>query len=57
MNMEANSTKHGTVAPVRGSVADVRFDGHQPPIRTLLRAADDGRIVIEVLPQRDALLI
>jgi len=34
-------------------VIDVRFDKNLPPIRTLLRA-DEGRVVMEVLSQRDA---
>jgi F-type H+-transporting ATPase subunit beta len=38
---------------VRGSVVDVRFDASLPPIHTLLKA-DDGRVVLEVLAQRDA---
>ena len=38
---------------VRGSVVDIKFDQDLPPIRTLLRA-DEGRIVMEVLAQRDA---
>lgn len=38
---------------VRGSVVDVVFDKHLPPIHTLL-SADDGRIIMEVLAQRDA---
>jgi F-type H+-transporting ATPase subunit beta len=44
----------GTVVAVRGSVVDIRFDKSLPPIRTLLRA-DEGRVVMEVLAQRDAL--
>jgi len=32
----------------------MRFDGTLPPIHTLLRAGDDGRVAIEVLAQRDA---
>jgi F-type H+-transporting ATPase subunit beta len=44
----------GRVVSVRGSVVDVRFDRHLPPIYSLLRAGDRGRIVIEVLAQRDA---
>lgn len=44
----------GRVVAVRGSVVDVRFDGRLPPIYTLLRAGDEGRIVIEVLAQRDS---
>jgi F0F1-type ATP synthase beta subunit len=39
---------------VRGSVVDIRFEGYLPPIYSLLRAGDEGRIVIEVLAQRDA---
>ena len=44
----------GAVVSVRGSVVDVRFDGHLPPIYSVLRAGAEGRIVIEVLAQRDA---
>jgi len=43
----------GAVVSVRGSVVDVRFDGHLPPIHTVLRARE-GEIVIEVLAQLDA---
>ena len=43
----------GVVAAVRGSVVDIRFDAVLPPIHTLLRAGDAGRVVIEVLAQRD----
>ena len=44
----------GIVSAVRGSVVDVRFDGALPPIRSLLRGGSNGKIVIEVLTQRDA---
>jgi F-type H+-transporting ATPase subunit beta len=44
----------GAVVSVRGSVVDVRFDEHLPPIYSVLRAGDKGRIVIEVLAQLDA---
>jgi F-type H+-transporting ATPase subunit beta len=44
----------GQVVSVRGSVVDVRFDQRLPPVYTLLRAGPEGRIVIEVLAQRDA---
>jgi|CZKO01.1.fsa_nt_gi F0F1-type ATP synthase beta subunit len=44
----------GAVASLRGSVVDIRFDEHLPPIYSLLRAGADKRIVIEVLAQRDA---
>jgi F-type H+-transporting ATPase subunit beta len=42
------------VVSVRGSVVDIRFDEHLPPIYSVLRAGDEGRIVIEVLAQSDA---
>ncbi len=41
----------GVVASVRGSIVDVQFDGHLPPINTLLRSGKEGRVVIEVLSQ------
>ncbi len=44
----------GVVVSVRGSVVDVRFDGHLPPIYTVLRAGAKKQIVIEVLSQLDA---
>jgi F-type H+-transporting ATPase subunit beta len=46
----------GNVVSVRGSVVDIQFSHSVPPIRSLLRAAQ-GRIVIEVLAQRDAHLV
>ena len=51
---ESLSANPGTVMSVRGSVVDIRFDGHLPPIYTVLRAGDERHIVIEVLAQRDA---
>jgi len=44
----------GSVASVRGSVVDMRFEHRLPPIYSLLRAGEGGRIVIEVLAQQDA---
>jgi F0F1-type ATP synthase beta subunit len=44
----------GVVVAVRGSVVDVRFDGHVPTIYSLLRAGAQKQIVIEALAQRDA---
>ncbi len=44
----------GKVVAVRGSVVDVRFDGHLPVICSVLRAGDGERVVIEVLAQSDA---
>ena len=43
----------GTVVSVRGSVVDVRFEAQLPPINSLLRAGEDGRVLIEVLAQID----
>ncbi len=51
MRTDITSPNLGSVASVRGSVVDVRFDSHLPPIRSVLRI---GAIVIEVLAQRDA---
>jgi F-type H+-transporting ATPase subunit beta len=44
----------GSVVSVRGSVVDVCFDNKLPPINSLLKAGENGEIVIEVLAQRDA---
>jgi len=54
MEHKTSSSNLGTVVSVRGSVVDIRFDEHLPPIYSVLRAGDEGRIVIEVLAQRDA---
>jgi len=48
-----NTTNLGAVTSVRGSVVDIRFDKHLPPIYSLLHASD-GAIAIEVLAQLDA---
>lgn len=47
-------SNRGAIISVRGSVVDVRFDQHLPPIYSLLRTGDGGRIVIEVQSQLDA---
>jgi F-type H+/Na+-transporting ATPase subunit beta len=44
----------GVVVSVRGSVVDIRFDQHLPPIYSVLRTGAEGQIVIEVLAQLDA---
>jgi F-type H+-transporting ATPase subunit beta len=44
----------GFVVSVRGSVVDVRFDAHLPPIYSVLHAGAERQIVIEVLAQQDA---
>jgi len=48
------STTFGTIVSVRGSVVDVRFESHLPPINSLLRVGKEGRTVIEVWAQLDA---
>ena len=50
----ATGAASGMVASVRGSVVDVRFERHLPSIYSVLRAGDQGKIVIEVLAQLDA---
>ena len=54
MKNKASPSNFGAVVSVRGSVVDIRFDQQLPPIYSVLRAGDGGRIVIEVLAQRDA---
>ena len=54
MENKTDRSNPGVVVSVRGSVVDIRFDVHLPPIYSVLRAGDQGRIVIEVLAQRDA---
>ena len=54
MKNKNSSSNLGEVVSVRGSVVDMRFDAHLPPIYSLLRAGRDGRIAIEVLAQLDA---
>ncbi|HAE39909.1 MAG TPA: F0F1 ATP synthase subunit beta, partial [Candidatus Riflebacteria bacterium] len=49
----AISSNFGTVDSVRGSVVDIRFNEHLPPIYSLLHA-NEGKIAIEVLAQLDA---
>ena len=54
MEHKASVSNLGVVASVRGSVVDIRFDEHLPPIYSVLRAGAKNQIVIEVLAQRDA---
>ena len=53
MNSPVTPCNTGTVVSVRGSVIDVRFDLQLPPVYSLLRAGEDGRVLIEVLAQVD----
>src|SRR5580693_9093813 len=54
MENKASLSNLGVVVSVRGSVVDVRFDEHLPPIYSVLRAGAENQIIIEVLAQRDA---
>ena len=54
MRNESLSSHHGTVVSVRGSVVDVRFERHLPPIFSVLRAGAGQEIVVEVMTQLDA---
>ncbi len=47
------SSNFGAVVAVRGSIVDIRFDEHLPPINSLLRAGTDAQIAVEVLTQLD----
>jgi F-type H+-transporting ATPase subunit beta len=53
MENRTNPANLGAVVAVRGSVVDIRFDAHLPPIYSLLHAKE-GKIAIEVLAQLDA---
>lgn len=54
MESKSSLSNVGVVVSVRGSVVDVRFEEHLPPIYSVLRAGVKNQIVIEVLAQRDA---
>ena len=53
MKTKNSPSNLGSVVSVRGSVVDIQFDAHLPPIYSLLHAKE-GSIVIEVLAQLDA---
>ena len=53
MTTQPTTPNLGTIVAVRGSVVDVRFEQHLPPIHSVLYA-DEGRVVVEILAQRDA---
>jgi len=53
MEKKTRLSNLGVVAAVRGSVVDIRFDTHLPPIYSLLHA-QEGDLAIEVLAQLDA---
>jgi len=45
--------RNGKIISVRGSVVDVWFDEHLPPVYTLLHSGKDEQVAIEVLTQLD----
>lgn len=51
--VKTDGSNVGTIVSVRGSVVDIRFDDHLPPIYSVLRTGAEHEIVIEVLAQRD----
>ena len=57
MKNKTSPSNIGAVVSVRGSVVDIRFEYHLPPIYSLLRAGQEGRVAIEVLAQLDARLV
>jgi F-type H+-transporting ATPase subunit beta len=54
MNATERPPNIGIVVSVRGSVVEVRFDHHLPPIYSVLRTGKGGGVVIEVLAQLDS---
>ena len=54
MENKNNHSNLGAVVSVRGSIIDVRFEKHLPPIYSLLRTGKDNKIAIEILTQLDA---
>ena len=54
METTPSASNSGVVVSVRGSVVDIRFDEHLPPIYSVLRTGAERQIIIEVLAQLDA---
>jgi F-type H+/Na+-transporting ATPase subunit beta len=52
MNVESEQINQGKVLSVRSSVVDVRFPT-APSIRNVLKAGDEGQVIIEVFTQLD----
>jgi F-type H+/Na+-transporting ATPase subunit beta len=52
--LDSSSAAMGTIVSVRGSIVDVQFETHLPPINSLLHAGNAGQVVIEVWAQLDA---
>jgi len=51
---QISPSNFGAVVSVRGSIVDIFFEKHLPPIYTLLHTGKEGQIAIEVLTQLDA---
>ena len=54
MTSATSAAGAGAVVSVRGSVVDIHFEQHLPPIYSVLRAGEKNEIVIEVMAQLDA---
>jgi F-type H+-transporting ATPase subunit beta len=54
MENKTSFSNCGVIVSVRGSVVDIRFDEHLPPIYSVLLTGAEKQIVIEVLAQQDA---
>jgi F-type H+-transporting ATPase subunit beta len=54
MENKTSFSNFGVIVSVRGSVVDIRFDEHLPPIYSVLLTGAEKQIVIEVLAQQDA---
>jgi F-type H+-transporting ATPase subunit beta len=54
MASKSGQSNMGIIVSVRGSVVDIRFDAHLPPIYSMLRTGPDKQMIIEVLAQQDA---
>ncbi|MDQ1285687.1 MAG: F-type H+/Na+-transporting ATPase subunit beta [Thermodesulfobacteriota bacterium] len=53
MGNQNNPSDLGKVVSVRGSIVDIRFEAHLPPIYSLLRVGKEKQIAIEVLTHLD----
>ena len=53
-NRSSDAENTGTIASVRGSVVDIRFDGHLPQIYSIVLAGRNLDVRIEVLTQLDS---
>ncbi|MBI1288585.1 MAG: F0F1 ATP synthase subunit beta [Flavobacteriales bacterium] len=54
MEKPSVNSEKGTVVSIHGSIVDVRFEEHLPPVRTVLRSGEEKEVVMEVLAQLDA---